>query len=309
MRHNNFIMADEYDRDLRRSAMEWLSKRTSEGNESLHSQDILDFRFRGEPFRLMDAQRGIRKPRQLASALSIRTVYSPDHDRRPYADEIGTDGFIRYKWRGDDPLHSENRALRAAMDDNAPLIWFFGVGTALYRPIYPIYVIREEPAQNQFVLAPDTVANIAPAGSVIEEQLRRYIVAETKRRLHQPVFRASVLRAYETRCAVCSLAHSQLLDAAHIVPDSTQAGIAAVRNGLALCKIHHAAFDNQILGINPEGLRVEIRQDLLEEVDGPMLRHGLQDLHGSRLMVIPSVRKERPDPELLGESYERFKAG
>ncbi|WFR74686.1 HNH endonuclease signature motif containing protein [Prescottella defluvii] len=59
------------------------------------------------------------------------------------------------------------------------------------------------------------------------------------------------MRAYETRCAVCSLAHGSLLDAAHIVSDGHDAGIASVRNGLALCKIHHAAFDVRILGITP----------------------------------------------------------
>lgn len=302
-------MSEDFDQELRQSAMDWLSRRTADGAESLRSDDILDFRFRGDSFRLMDAQRGIRKPRQLDSALSIRTVYSSDDSRRPYDDAIGSDGFIRYKWRGEDPDHSENRALRAAMTHRVPLIWFFGVGTALYRPIYPIYVVREEPELHQFVLAPDTVANIAPTGSVVEEQLRRYIVSETKRRLHQPVFRATVLRAYETRCAVCSLTHGQLLDAAHIVPDSDEAGIASVRNGLALCKIHHAAFDSQILGINPDGHRVEIRRDLLDEIDGPMLRHGLQELHGAKLMVLPRARRERPDTELLALSYQKFLAG
>src|SRR3712207_7569771 len=42
----------------------------------------------------------------------------------------------------------------------------------------------------------------------------------TRRRLHQPVFASQVMVAYETRCAVCSLNHRELLDAAHIIPDS-----------------------------------------------------------------------------------------
>lgn len=103
---------------------------------------------------------------------------------------------------------------------------------------------------------------------------RRYLLTQTRQRLHQPVFRAHVIRAYEKCCAVCALNHSELLDAAHIVPDSEDAGIAAVRNGLSLCKIHHAAFDQGFLGIRPD-LVVEIRTDLLEEHDGPMLLHGL----------------------------------
>jgi putative restriction endonuclease len=116
-----------------------------------------------------------------------------------------------------------------------------------------------------------------------------------------------VLRAYETRCAVCALGHAQLLDAAHIVPDREEGGIAAVRNGLALCKIHHAAYDSSVLGIRPD-LVVEIRADLLEEIDGPMLEHGLKGRHGQPLMALPRARAERPDRELLDQRYATFRA-
>jgi putative restriction endonuclease len=116
--------------------------------------------------------------------------------------------------------------------------------------------------------------------------------------VHQPVFRASVMRAYGTRCAVCALRHHQLLDAAHIVADREEAGVGAVRNGLALCKIRHAAYDCPVLGIRPD-LVVEIRADLLDEVDGPMSEHGLKGRHGQRLLALPAARAERPDRELL----------
>ncbi|EQM30686.1 hypothetical protein N601_26250 [Rhodococcus erythropolis DN1] len=72
-----------------------------------------------------------------------------------------------------------------------------------------------------------------------------------------------------------------------------------------MCKIHHAAFDVHILGISPD-LMVAIRRDLLEEIDGPMLEHGLKERHGQKLMVIPALRSERPDPELLASSYRSF---
>ena len=114
-----------------------------------------------------------------------------------------------------------------------------------------------------------------------------------------------VMRAYETQCAVCSLRHSQLLDAAHIVPDTEEGGIAAVRNGLALCKIHHAAYDAGILGISPD-YRVAIREDVLVEVDGPLFEHGIKGLHGLSLMVTPRRRVDRPDPALLDQRFARF---
>lgn len=295
----------ERDALLRREAMAWLTVRTSDGIEPIRSDDLKDFEFEGLRIPLIDAQRGIRKPAALGAALSIRTVYRPEGHIRPYEDSEGSDGFIRYKWRGDDPDHAENRALRAALDRQVPLIWFFGVGPGLYQPIYPVYLIGEESQYQQFVVATERSAVITAPNSALEEQIRRYVIRETKQRVHQPVFRATVMRAYETRCAICALGHGELLDAAHIVADSKANGIASVRNGLALCKIHHAAFDANILGIDPD-LVVRIRADLLDEVDGPMLQHGLKERHGETLRVVPKARHERPDPVLLEEAYERF---
>lgn len=285
--------------------MSWLAVRTNDGADSLTTDELKEFRFRGAPIPLMDLQRGIRKPAVLEAALSFRTVYRPEGTDRPYNDDVGADGLIRYKYRGTDPGHPENRGLRVAMERKLPLIWFFGVGPGAYLPTFPVFIVGEEPPWHQFVVDAVSAGALEVEGAV-EETLKRYITVETKRRLHQPIFRATVLRAYETRCAVCSLRHSQLLDAAHIVPDRDDAGIAAVRNGLALCKIHHAALDSGILGVRPDYV-VEIRADLLAEVDGPMLRYGLQERHRQKLMVVPASRRERPDPDLLGLAYEHFR--
>ena len=152
----------------------------------------------------------------------------------------------------------------------------------------------------------DELRDLVFSESILEERLRRYVKVETKKRLHQPVFRATVLRAYRTSRAVCSLRHGQLLDAAHIVADSAEAGIPSVRNGLALCKIHHAAFDANILGIRAD-LVVEIREDLLHENDGPMLKHGLQHRHNQKLLVIPRRRTYLPDSDRLSQRYEAFR--
>ncbi len=301
------MWSDAEDLVLRSSAIEWLKVRTNDGLDALSSSEIGDFTFHGEPFRLMDAQRGIRKPAVLRSALSIRTTFRPEGVQRPYEDDLGPDGLVRYKWRGDQPEHAENRALREAMRAGVPLIWFWGVGPALYKPIFPIYLIDEEPWAHQFVVATDGLQHLKSTGSQVEEVMRRYLREETTRRLHQPVFRSMVMRAYNTRCAVCELRHSVLLDAAHIVEDRHELGIAAVRNGLALCKIHHAAYDAGILGVTPK-LTVEIRDDVLHEIDGPLLEHGLKGLHGQALRVVPRRRAERPDPGLLEIHYSRFLA-
>lgn len=111
--------------------------------------------------------------------------------------------------------------------------------------------------------------------------------------------------AYAERCAICPLGHAQLLDAAHIIPDRDVRGTPTISNGISLCKIHHTAFDANIIGIRPDYV-VQVSQPLLDEVDGPMLRHGLQAFHDRRLRELPRRRADRPDGERLEERYEEF---
>ena len=134
---------------------------------------------------------------------------------------------------------------------------------------------------------------------------REYAEAMVKRRLHQPMFRYRVLTAYASQCALCRLRHKPLLDAAHIKEDR-DGGEPIVPNGVAMCAIHHRAFDNAVLGIRPDYV-VEIRPDVMEEVDGPTLLHALQGLHHARLHL-PRSRPAWPREDLLEERYERFRA-
>ena len=141
-----------------------------------------------------------------------------------------------------------------------------------------------------------------PTTRELEWRYRDQIV---KQRVHQSLFRAMVIDAYQRRCAVCSLNHVELLDAAHITPDADPSGSPATRNGLALCKIHHAAYDRDIIGIRPD-LRIEVASSVLAEGDGPMLRHGLQGFPGQQLRAVPARRKDRPDPHRLERRYVEF---
>jgi putative restriction endonuclease len=127
-----------------------------------------------------------------------------------------------------------------------------------------------------------------------------------KQRLHQRRFRYLVLSAYRQQCTMCRLRQLPLLDAAHILPDRDPRGKPEVPNGLALCNIHHAAYDVDIVGIDPDHL-IHVRRDVLEEIDGPMLRHGLQELHGERIHV-PRRVANRPNRDYLAERFERFRA-
>lgn len=269
------------------------------------------FDFKGRRVPLVGPQ-GIFKPAVLREVpLSILTVPVEEGQPRPYDDVIGYDGSILYRLRGTDPEHHNNVWLRRAMLRRVPLVYFHGIREGLYSAAYPAFVTDEVRDELAFRVEIDDVryAMEHQFGGVAESQedgRRRYVTTVTCRRIHQEGFRARVLTAYSGSCAVCLLRHTVLLDAAHILPDRHERGLPVVSNGLSLCKIHHAAFDLDILGIRPD-LVVEIREDILREKDGPMLQHGLQERHGKPLMKVPMRADKRPNIEHLEARYEQFR--
>lgn len=297
------MLEAEVSRLVRQSAMAWLD---GHGADLVTQASLSAFEYDGHRLPLMDRQRGIRKPAGMDAALSIRTVFTEPGQVPPYADAEGDDGLVRYKYRGDDLMHPENRALRRAYLDGLPLIWFVGIAAGQYKPVYPVWIVADEPDQLQFAIALDQGQRLIKPGEDVGAETRRYMETLNQVRLHQPMFRARVLAAYESRCALCRLRHIELLDAAHIIPDGLPNGDPVVPNGLALCKIHHAAYDRNILGVRPD-LVIEIRHDILDEIDGPMLRHGLQEMNGLRLTV-PTSRRSQPDTSRLEQRYAEFRA-
>jgi putative restriction endonuclease len=223
---------------------------------------------------------------------------------------MGEDGAIHYKYRGEDPSHPDNTGLREAMRRQVPLVYFVGLVPGSYYAEYPVFIVGDDPADLTFRVQVDDRRTIVAGEARVAEPTttarREYVTVLAQRRMHQEEFRARVLQAYRECCAVCRLRHAELLEAAHILPDRHPHGHPVVPNGLALCKIHHAAFDRNILGIRPD-LVVEIRDDILREEDGPMLRHGLQELHGHGLLVVPRASDLKPDPVRLEERYVQFR--
>jgi putative restriction endonuclease len=264
------------------------------------------FAFRDRKVHLV-AQQGIFIPAGMDVPLSIRTTPERTDGSRPYEDEVGPDGLLRYRYRGEDLMHRENRGLRDAWTEAIPLIWLSGVAKGLYEPFWPVFVHDDDPGALTFTIAFEDSDILGPdlRPTAVDEARRAYITQEVRKRLHQTRFRTQVLAAYRTTCAICRLRESDLLDAAHIVGDQDPLGDPVVPNGLSLCKIHHAAFDRNIVGISPD-LVVEVRRDILTKKDGPMLRHGLQECHGDRLLL-PRRPEERPAPELVEMRYLQFR--
>lgn len=259
----------------------------------------------GMPVNLMDPARGISKPSALAAALSVMTAPPRPGQPPPYEDRWISEDRLSYAYQGTDPSLYTNRALQVAWEHRLPLVYFYGVRPGEFLAEFPVYVERDRPEDLRVdMVFADPIG--APGAMGIELDERRYSTRTTRSRLHQLGFRLRVLQAYEDRCAICRLGRPPLLDAAHIVPDTEPLGLPVTSNGLSLCKLHHSAYDKLLIGVTP-ALRVEVATDVLEEQDGPMLRHGLQELQGQELRVIPGRRVDRPKRELLEWRYERFR--
>jgi putative restriction endonuclease len=287
---------DDVDSRVRLAAFQFLAKQAILHPDTL-PYEILQrgFDFEGHRVPLLGPQ-GIFKPAVLRDMpLSIATAPVVEGRPRPYEDEVRPDGIL-YRYRGSDPRHRDNVALRPGQ----------------YVAAWPVYVVADDPGRLCFTVAVDEPERALVSGPGDEpkaaEARRAYVTVVTLRRLHQRGFRERVLHAYQARCAVCRFRHRELLDAAHILPDGHPRGEPVLPNGLALCSLHHAAFDRYLLGIRPD-LTIELRADILRESDGPTLQHGLLGFQGA-MITVPQRPDARPNPEFLAERYELFrKAG
>lgn len=298
-------MSMNWEREARYAAFRYLSD-LGKFNSLIPGKVLAEgFEWKGRRITLK-GQTGIWTPKDFECPISITS-----RTNGPYnLDGIGKDGTIVYAYRGSDPNQRDNRNMRLALETRTPLIFFKEVRNHLYQAIWPVLIIEDHPNQLyvRAVIEP-AYYSLHPDNSwddfqVSSEDVRRYAMVETRHRLHQSAFRELVLHAYSERCTMCNLHHPNLLDAAHIIPDSDEDGVPEITNGLSLCKIHHAAFDHNILGIDPD-YTVHVREDILSENDGPMLQYGLKALDSKRI-ILPKRRNNWPDRNFLERKYQQF---
>ena len=294
-------MDEQGDLRVRLAAFEWLAEQVELHGDVL-PRSLLEqgLEFEGQRVPLVGPQ-GIFKPRVCELPLSITTIPGGQ-----YADTMsGTD--LRYSYRGTDPRHPDNVGLRQAMTGHVPLALFVRLAPGRYLAHHPVFIVGDDPARLVFDVDIEAKLDvIADSDALVASDAieRRYVTSAFRRRVHQRAFRERVLDAYGEQCTMCHLRHQELLDAAHIVADAEDEGDPVVSNGLALCKLHHAAFDSFFLAVRPD-YTIEVRRSILEESDGPMLLVGLKQLHDQPIQL-PRARVDRPDQARLQSRYERF---
>jgi len=270
------------------------------------------FVFSGERVPLINPQRGIFKPQQMRFLLSIKTVFPKpggkvwyDDQREVHKQIFEGDETIDYAFMGQNPDAADNRWLREAFENQVPVIYFLGISPGRYQAMLPAFISGWDAISLKARVAfgvPDRGV-LAPPENALE---RRYALRAVKQRLHQASFREAVITAYSGRCALSGLPESLLLDAAHIVEDKDERfGQPVVPNGIPLSKIHHAAFDAHLIGIDPD-YRLHVSERLLGQNDGRILE-ALKLLNGETIHL-PSRDRDRPDRDRLALRFERFKA-
>jgi len=263
---------------------------------------------------LINPQRGIFKPKEMSFLLSVRTVFPATGRKVWYDDQRDVhqqiergEELIDYAFMKDDPEAADNRWLREARNEQVPIIYFLGVAPARYTAIWPTFVAEWSPQELKSRLAFGAPADNRTAWTLPAEPERRYGLRLVRQRLHQATFREAVLTAYDQRCAISGLPEPRLLDAAHIVADRDEtAGQPIVPNGLPLSKLHHAGFDANLIGIDPD-FRIHISDALLLMNDGPMFEQGIKALVG-RTLRLPSRKIDWPDRDRLAQRFEEFRA-
>ncbi len=292
---------------IRQAAFKRLNELEQVFSDAIPAQELLKgFEFQGQTV-AFKSQTGVFKPKEMTemAALSIASLPSS-----PYNDQEKEHEWL-YSYRAGSIDQHDNRLLRGAMESQEPIIFFLWVGDSprTYEAIWPCWIVEDMPQQRlvrvqagrHFV--PDLSASSLPEPD--EEIERRYTTREVKVRLHQRRFRKAVLKAYNEHCIICRLREPELLDASHIVGDADAKGVPAVSNGMALCAIHHRAFDNMLITLDPD-YRVRVSERLLEDEDGPMLEHGIKDFHMKEAMYLPRRTQDKPDREALEERLDAF---
>jgi putative restriction endonuclease len=266
----------------------------------------------GNRIPLINPQRGIFKPQQMSFLLSIRTVFPKPGGKVWYDDQrdvhrqiFTSDEIVDYAFMGQDPAAADNRWLHEACENQIPVIYFLGIAPGRYQAIIPTYIMGWDATslKARIAFGIGDQQELRPPETAIE---RRYGLRTVKQRLHQASFREAVITAYNGRCALSGLAEPMLLDAAHIVSDRDERlGQPLVPNGLPLSKIHHAAFDAHLVGIDPD-YHIHVSDRLIRQIDGPMLEL-LKRLHGGQIHL-PNRVKDLPDRDRLAVRFEQFRA-
>ncbi len=151
--------------------------------------DLENYTYNGERIPLLDASRGIRNPVSFDSTLTVMT----SSKKTVYSDGISPEGLVRYSYQSREGGATTVK-LRNAFDNGDPLVYFLGVRPSYFVAFYPVFIVHDDPVKREVSIALDESLRYFDDPLNLKEFERRYAERLVKTRLHQPMFRARVLR-------------------------------------------------------------------------------------------------------------------
>lgn len=178
-----------------------------------------------------------------------------------------------------------------------------------FRPEFLASYIDNLESLHECGQVPAEIAMLEQIVDVGEEQVeevvappRRHAVVTTKRVLRDSYFRNRVLTAYRDRCAMCNV-QLRLLEGAHILPANHPESTDETNNGVALCVLHHRAYDRAFVTFDPE-FRIHVNKKTTAELEKSRLTDGLQEFRAALrpILVLPADSRDRPDGDLVNHA-------
>ncbi len=172
-----------------------------------------------------------------------------------------------------------------------------------FRPDFIVEYIRNLEALHDFGQSTEdlvVLSQVAQHPEINDEEIlikdldRKITVVSVSKKLRDVNFRKRILTAYSHRCAVCGI-QLKLVEAAHIVPVNHENGTDETCNGLALCVLHHKAFDQALITI-AEDYSVLLNQEQVYELKRQRLDEGITNFTQvlRPIILLPPAISDRP---------------
>lgn len=131
---------------------------------------------------------------------------------------------------------------------------------------------------------------------------RKSVISEIVRKYRAHDFRSRVLSAYRHQCAACGI-QLELIDAAHIIPVAEPGSTDETTNGIALCKLHHAAYDRNLLSFDHR-YRIEVSSTQVARLTESNLVGGLRQFQRNLrdAILLPADRRDYPSTAYIRQS-------
>lgn len=266
------------------------------------------FIFDGQEVRLDSRAVGIFKPKQMTEGLiSIKTTMPRDGATSIYNDQLIDDGYYQYSLQKGDPKGGRNVYLWQAYESKLPFIYFHAIAPAVYKALWPCFVdgIYPEKGHVRILVGKQLSVQSRKYKYAIPDKIEsRYMVRESKVRLHQASFRNAILDVYQNRCAVTGMVEPRLIDAAHIIPDAEVGESQLINNGIALSNLHHRAYDRGLIGIDTD-YRIHVSDRISENEDNDFVQSAFRD-YDQKKLYLPKNIQSRPDKDSLAKRFESF---